>query len=399
MLEPHFLSRSRTTLVYGLRTWSVGLLACALAQPLALAAPDQPPPGQIDTLVAQLGSPRFIERQIATEALSSMGQEAKGAVLRAKNSTDPEVVKRAEQILLAIRLDGKQRVINAFIAGEDVEAEGDLPLWAEYQAIAGTSAEAKQLFVQMLEEEWSFLDMVAQGEPRVVSNLLAARVVALEAAIRDGREKRGVSVGSVATLLLVAAGGEVQLPNQANLMSLCYRSQEFETAMRAGSAREPLRALMGKLIAKDTGGPYLTQRFHFALHYDLKEGLTPARQVLAERQGIAHVRLYAILVVGKLGDEQDLKLIGELLDDAGVVSSHNRVNKVRITTEVRDVALAVLIHRSGGNFADYGLPDIKSNPTTLMQTSSIGFPSEEERLAAIAKWRSQHDATPPTPEE
>ena len=51
------------------------------------------------------------------------------------------------------------------------------------------------------------------------------------------------------------------------------------------------------------------------------------------------------------------------------------------------------------HLADYGLPDIKSNPTTLMQTSSIGFPSEEERLAAIAKWRSQHDATSPTPEE
>lgn len=338
---------------------------------------------EIDRLIRQLGAPRFIDRQMATETLSTLGLKAAGPVREALKSSDPEIRFRAHQILRVIRHDDRQRLINAFIAGVDIESEAELPGWIAFQAIAGTSGDARQLYVQMLEEEWTFLDLAHQVEPAAASGHLASRVTTLEL---GARQDRAVSVGSIAALLLVASHEDVQLSNQANLMSLCYRSPEFDSAIRSGPFRDPLRALMGQLIGKSSASPYLTQRFHFSLYYELKEGLEPARQVVTERLGIPHVRQYAVLVLGKLGTDADLELVERMLDDVGVVSSHNRVNRVRITTQVRDVALAVLLHRHGEKFTDYGLPEFKGSTTTLMQTSQVGFADDEQREKALTKW-------------
>ncbi len=240
----------------------------------------------------------------------------------------------------------------------------------------------------MLEDEWEFLDAVYQNDPHVATNLVTSRVIALEVA---SRRKRPVTVGNIAALLLVTAREDVELTNQANLMSLCYRSTDFDAAIRSSTSKEALRALLGRMISSTEGGssdPYLTQRFHFSLYYDLKEGLGPARQVVHERLGIPHVRQYAILVLGKLGGQQDEQLIENMLDDSSVVTSHNRLNNKRITTQVRDVALAVLVQRHGGNYGDYGLSDVKSNATTLLQLTTVGFATDEERERAISLWRN-----------
>jgi hypothetical protein len=338
---------------------------------------------EVAQLVQQLGAPRFIDRQLATEALSSLGLAAAAPIRQALTSDDPEIRFRANQILRVIRHDDRQRLINAFIAGADVGSEAELPGWSAFQQLAGATTDARQLYVQMLEEEWTFLELTHQAEPLAASNLLTSRVMTLEL---GARQDRSVTVGSIAALLLAAADEDVQLSNQANLMSLCYRSPEFDSAIRSGPYREPLRALMGQLIGKSSGSPYLTQRFHFALYYELKEGLGPARQVVAERLGIPHVRQYAVLVLGKLGTDADLELVEEMLDDAGVVSSHNRVNSVRITTQVRDVALAVLLHRYGQKFADYGLPEFKESATTLIQVSQVGFADDQQRDKALERW-------------
>jgi hypothetical protein len=58
---------------------------------------------QIDTATAQLASTRFREREDASRALLSLGQKAYPALVRAVKSTDPEVCRRAENLLEQIR--------------------------------------------------------------------------------------------------------------------------------------------------------------------------------------------------------------------------------------------------------------------------------------------------------
>jgi hypothetical protein len=355
-------------------------------------------------LVDQLGSPRFMERQLATETLSSLGLSVEAPVKQAMVHRDPEVRLRARQILRVIRHTDRQRLITAFIAGAEVADDAELPGWSAYQQIAGSGDDARQLYVQLLEEEWEFLDAVYQSEPAVAADLMAGRIMVLDAA---SRRKQPVTVGNIASLLLVAAREDLELTNQAVLMSLCYRSSDFDASIRSGPSRDALRALLGRVIAGsagNTGDPYLTQRFHFSLYYDLKEGLDPARQVLREGLGIPHVRQYALLVLGKLGEPRDDALIATLLEDPSLITSQNRGNRQRITTQVRDVALAVLVHRRGGDFEDYGMRDVRTHATTLLQLTTVGFANDKEREQAIAAWNLKHGdkvrtehLAPPTP--
>ena len=110
-------------------------------------------------------------------------------------------------------------------------------------------------------------------------------------------------------------------------------------------------------------------------------------QLFGDWLGVPHARQYAILALTKLGDENDLSLIRSMLDDSGVVASHHRINNMRITTQVRDIALAALIHHSGGAFKDYGMPGVGVHPTNGLTQATVGFPTEDAREKAISKWK------------
>lgn len=341
----------------------------------------------VQQLIEQLGSPSFIQRQLATEALSSLGTVVLEPLRRASTSPDAEVRVRAREIIRVVRHDDRERVINAFIAGVDVGNSEQLPGWSAYREIVQEGEGARALYVMMLEEEWVFLDAVFEGEPANVPSLLERRLFALDR--QTHRSK--LTVGSVSALMLAAVRDGVQLPMHINMMSLWHRAPGFDAAIRSGESREPLRRLMGRLIAQPSASPYLHQSFHFALNYDLKEGLEPARRVITERVGIPYVRQYAIMVLAKLGDEHDLDLVQTMLDDEGVVTAHSRINRVRVTTQVRDVALAVLIHRSGGDFKAFGLDHVKPSPIMLIQPTSVGFATDQERQQALDKWAQRRD--------
>ena len=131
------------------------------------------------------------------------------------------------------------------------------------------------------------------------------------------------------------------------------------------------------------------------MRYDLAAGIEPARRTLASRDAIASVKQYAILVLTKLGTDDDLTLIEPLLEDATVIASHHRVNNVRIETQIRDLALAALLHRGAEDFAAYGLPPLQPHPDLR---SSIRRPSDSRprkwREQAIAQWHRKHAAEP-----
>jgi hypothetical protein len=337
-------------------------------------------------LVEQLGADDFIRRQLAMEALTERGLPALEAVKKGTEHPDPEVRFRARQVLRAIRHLDRQRLINAFAAGQVASVADELPGWPEYRALAGDDDEARSLFVEMVESEWAFLESIFRDETVQPNALLAERCQNLQNILRL---RRTVPVGSIAALLLAASRDDVDLSSQPYLLSFCYLG-DFEQSMRVGSRRQALRALLGSLVARDSVDAMLTQRLHFALHYDMPEGLQPARRVLGNGDAISSVKQFAILVLTKMGTPADNQLLENALDDSTVVANQRRVNNVPITTQVRDLALAGLLYRANEDFQDFGLPPIRPHPTTIFVTTAIGFPSDEAREKAILQWRQKH---------
>jgi hypothetical protein len=85
-----------------------GLLALLLLPPAAFRAADTPVENtQLQSLIGQLGSNRFLERQAATEALDKIGEPALPYLREAIKSNDLEVRRRAEDLIprIEMRLD------------------------------------------------------------------------------------------------------------------------------------------------------------------------------------------------------------------------------------------------------------------------------------------------------
>ncbi len=348
-------------------------------------AAKQPPKQIVEPLIHQLGEDSFQQRQAAMVQLAALGRSVIPALRSAESHPDGEVRARARHVLKIIRENDRDRLIAAFLAGESIDDEEALPGWNTYREIAGAVPESRQLYADMLELEASFLERTFGGDRALVPMLLAQRTAQLH---DDLRRNRPIAVSSVASLLLVAARSDIEISNQMGMMSLCYRT-EFDRAIRSGPGQHALKSLLGRVVARVSDESLFAQRFHFSLHYDLPEGLEPARQVLNERTGIPHVRYYAVLVVAKMGQSEDLVLLERMLDDSGEVVSQHRVDRRQISTQVRDIALAALVQRHGEPFENYGLHQVRPDEKLMFQSTSVGFETDAQRDEAIARWRQR----------
>ncbi|MEM9187037.1 MAG: hypothetical protein AAGB00_11125, partial [Planctomycetota bacterium] len=103
-------------------------------------------------------------------------------------------------------------------------------------------------------------------------------------------------------------------------------------------------------------------------------------------------RATALLMAGKLGGPGDVPRIAELLDDDAVCASQSGRAGVKaklLDVQVRDVALAVVLHLTGEQPADYGYPTVVAHSERLYVMHTLAFHDQKARTAALAKWREQ----------
>jgi hypothetical protein len=126
----------------------------------------------------------------------------------------------------------------------------------------------------------------------------------------------------------------------------------------------------------------------------MKEGVPLALRG-AQAKGLnAYTRCNAIFFIGDVGTKEDVAKLEPLLKETTGVGTCG-INSITIHAELRDVALATMVHASGENLADYGFPyfriivGIKPWDTSA---GCLGFASAADREAALKKWQ-QHSAS------
>jgi hypothetical protein len=155
---------------------------------------------------------------------------------------------------------------------------------------------------------------------------------------------------------------------------------------------------LGTWIVKDGGAAATYQNLMLAASFELKsEGLAVATKALANETGPAPIRQYAILSLGRFGGKEHLPMIEKCLQDttnSNVMQANNPPHQIEI--QIRDVALAVLVHLTGQHLRDYGYLQVQPHPLTLFQVGSLAFNDAARREAALKKW-SQWRAEHPQP--
>lgn len=362
------------------------------AKPAPTARPPVPPE-RIEALVRELGSDQFAVREKATRELIALGIVTREALKRAMLEADAEVRTRAREILGQVcELDFQNR-LEAFSADYDGSHKQTLPGWGQFSAQYGAGRVARQLFVEMQRAEPALLASLDEGS-KAAAEALNERVHD----ILNGDGEGLSNLGTKASLLFVgaAAGVEVDRLGSTNLYPYLVQS------IYQGYAKSPLwpgllRKIVGRWITKDDTPGTASQNLIFAVQLELKEeALLVATRVVTSVDAAAGSKQMAILIVGRYGNHSHLAILEKLLADATACDPAPTENVPQpIELQIRDVALAVLLHLTDQDLREYGFPSAQPFGQNVFQSSTLTFANPAAREAALKKWaawRADHPA-------
>jgi len=343
-------------------------------------------------LVTLLSNDDFELREGASSALVKLGPDAKAAVEGGVGDSDPEVRFRCRRILNSIAYNERFGRLEAFAADTDGKKGLTLPGWERYTKLIGSDKQSRRLFVDMQRAESALIE-TAEKNPKTSSDLLVKRCQQLQQSMRY--PQYGAGMHSVAAVLFLISDERVPMNDQVGmqLYNLCNQSA-FRNAAEKGAEKTQLRVLLGAYIKRGGGRNTAYYRLMLAMRYDLKEGLDVAVEMLTTSGMSHHYKQYAMLTIAKLDAKQHIGLLEKLLEDKSQCTAHTTVRNGKRTvyqTQVRDVALASIIHLSGEDPKNFGFDRlVRANPY-LFSPGTMGFENDEQRNKTFDKWK-EHQA-------
>lgn len=373
---------------------SIGLatmvVAAAWSQLPAADGPNQgsKDPGRIGTLVKQLGSEDFSEREAASDELTRVGLAAFSALEAAAVHPDREVRYRSIRILGQIRELDLQRRLEAFLGGKDDASEYPLPAWSRFKKAYGDDSTSRQLFVELTRADVEVMRALEES-PKAAGDLLGERAFQHQQAMQLGQQQQ-LSLAQIGVMLFIAAEEDVTL--QAQTMSMVYNycyQQSLRDAVTNSAKNGIPRKMVGSIIrrSEDTAA---YQGMLIGLNLGLDDGMIPALKILNGQGNRApHTSQYALMTVAKLGNESHLPLVEKFLDDKSVVTRMQE-NKVIYDVQVRDAALATAVLLTKQQLKSY-FGERPNQQTTdpqqiFFNPRVIGFTDEEKRAETHKKW-------------
>jgi hypothetical protein len=372
----------------------------ASAADAAALADNLPPPSaeQIAQWIQQLGHNAYAVRQMAAERLAAAGSAARDDLTKVVDSPDPEIRAAARRLVALIDESEANRRLAEFAADTDGRRGLALPGWKEFGDLVGQDEAARALFVEMQRHESVLLDAMFGNRSRDGGQLWDERFSRIFNLPPGARPQTAMpSLGSCATMIFLGALPQADVNDmRMNFLANLTRRPPLREAILANHEPNTIRRLVSAWVLNcpNRSETALNERLILLFIYDLNEALP-----LATR--IAHggpeyltaspaLRATAALAVGRFGSKADVDALEPLLDDetAYPVPNLNQVQGLINPVQVRDVALAILLHLTGQEPKDYGFTRIKTNPQTVFDPTSLGLDNNEQRASAIAKWRA-----------
>jgi hypothetical protein len=326
-------------------------------------------------------------REQASRALFRLGLAAKQALLDGARDPDLEIRRRCRDLLPAIFEADRLAKLDAFIADKEGKQQHDLPGWERYRRVAGEDAAARELFVAVQRQDAGFLPDTDQ-HPEQAGERCANLCQQLYQRLYGGpwTPNRQLDLAEVAPLLLVASDPRTTMPLQSRYLvsNFLYQPSVRAALAQAGSPFKKLTlAWMERQVDDDVAGQ---QMFFTVANLDLKEGVDIALKVVRDKKLKGAGLASALTTLGKLGGKQHRAILETFLSDTTVVGNF-ALNRDRGVTQMRDVALAMLVHLTDQDHKTYGFVFSQSNPHLKFYANFLGFASDEQRDKALARWK------------
>jgi hypothetical protein len=337
-------------------------------------------------LVQQLGDDSFAAREQASRELKRLGLAARDVLLEGAKDSDLEVQRRCQILLPAILEADRQERLKAFIADKEGKHEHDLPGLKRFRTVAGSDAAARQLFVDMTKADVGLLRREGR-DPQKTGEMCASQCQNLYQRLFQQPGRPALTVADLASLFLVAGDSRVEVPLQSRYMMFNLLHQPAARNALTTSPNVPFKKIVLAWMEAQLNDTNAQQQvFYLLTNLDMKEGVDLALKVLRDKKAAPFTLAGAMTVVGKLGGKEHVNILKGFLEDKTVVGNF-MVNRAQGTTQLRDVALAMLVHITGQSHGDYGFVFVHNQPALKFHANFLGFGSDEERNKAQARWK------------
>jgi len=364
-----------------------------------------------EQLVAQLSDSDFATREAAVSLLLERGEAALSAVENAARSTDLETQTRATRLLVELRRRCFHQRLDAFVRDVAGRQECTLPGWPEFQDVMGQPGASREVFVELYRAAPElFRTAYSENErgagssgagARQLASLISNRTKALQECVirqRHGLQAETERHAASMALLLVSATHPKNVSERSTQhLAQIVRNQLKPLADGQGQvAHASRRLLTAWMLQSQTDDLYvLSQMLRLADELKLVDvaplAIAIAARDRAYRPARAQFRASALLIAGKLGNESDIPSLASLLDDHAVCASQSGRGKQEelLDVEIRDVALAVMLHLAGEQPAEFGFDELKGHDEKLFLLHTLAFRDKERRDEALAQWRGR----------
>ncbi|MEW4487432.1 hypothetical protein AB1L42_05090 [Thalassoglobus sp. JC818] len=336
------------------------------------------------SLVRQLGSRSFQVRSDAERKLLESGFDSLGAINQGINSDDPEVRTRSLRVMQLLERSIFVRYRDKIRDNPWLFPQQLTPGWETFFELVGESPEARALYVQLLQSETAI--MLSLNRPGWQSRFEQRCGEILS--FPQGPFQAKTSLATMTALLFLACHPENTPSGPATtVINSFLNDSQFRRATRDQKTGTVLRSLVGQWILCSVSSSS-SQRLSLAASFEMAEGLDAARELISQRHKVSFSPTHledAISYLGRYGGPVVIEELEQLLDDEMKLRGRYRGGP---EVQVRDIALAALLHLTNQNPESYGLHDLRPRTGFLYIGSSVRFGSTEDRLSAIEQWRT-----------
>ena len=343
---------------------------------------------EISTLLKQLNSPGFAERQQATAALLGLDVDSAPTLNALRKNLNPETRQRLAAILQRLHRRWFDRKLQQLQQTDGEEVAATFPDWHAFQQSTAEPDEALMIFQELIQAEQE-LFTCRLFDPERVPLVLETRAKVLESHC-NGSDSEQFPVTQAAALMLIASNEEVQLLRGTSYyISRCFDDERFSQLLRTGKYSGELQQLCTRWILRPRIAP--DRPLLFAMQHQLPAGRDLALRVLSERRRGPRV-FHAAMALSVLGDKQDLPFLESLFADntviwppAGNTGTESDTSSLRL--QVRDAALLAACHLRGIAPGEIGLSP-EPAPETLYQINTVGFATDDAREQSVQQYQN-----------
>jgi hypothetical protein len=335
-------------------------------------------PARMADLISRLRAPSFRERLQAEAECRETGPAALPALNEALKSPDPELRRRAQQLIEQIEVDGVDEAIDAFLAPGSTTT---LPGWFLVADLVLDSPEYRAAYANILRGNTQLVRALAH--PDMIDDELNRELGSI--GTTSGNGAQGISITSTSALLLLLIHPEANYTDELATSA----GNAIRSGVIQGNNPTPpgqlLQALTTRwIVMPQAGAAYV--RLNIAMQLKLPESVSPAQEMLQQKTS-PHQLSTAFVAIIRYGGGAEMSVVeGFLHETKELLSTRGANNQKAQTTQLRDMALATLIEMTHQDPSQFGVGPLSRDSDRIVNSVLVSFESEAQREAAFEKW-------------